>query len=153
MPLPPDSVRLASLASDPKRRHVIAARIVKVVALSCVIGLMAACSETTAPKASTAPPPVVKPVPAAMVSLAGSLDDMTQWFMQSFDDEATRTKFQDILSGLKGHLTSGNVTVCQQDVTAARGVLTSLSDVQQVETAPLGLALDAVQTTLDNVSQ
>jgi hypothetical protein len=133
------------------RRNVFfAPRAARVIAFSGAVALVAACTDSTAPPP---PPPVEPPVPPALVSVAASLDDMTQWWMPSLQDATVRTNLQEILAGLKGHLNGGKVTLCQQDVTSARGVLSSVSDVEQVETGPIGVALDVVQATLDGVSK
>jgi hypothetical protein len=87
-----------------------------------------------------------------MVSVAGELDGMTEMFMQTLDDDApNQAKLAGALSGLKGHLTAGNVLLCQQDVTAARGVIDSADAYHQIGLAPIGLALDVVVNVLNSI--
>lgn len=128
-------------------------RALQVIMVSGAIGLLAACSETTAPTANISPAPSATPIPAAMVNVANSLDDMTEWWMPSLQNDTERSKLQQILVGLKGHLNVGNLLNCKQDVTDARGALSRLSDAEQVETAPIGVALDVVQSALDGLSK
>ena len=127
--------------------------IARTIGVSGAIALLAACSDTTGPTANIPASPIATPIPAPMVNVANSLDDMTSWWMPSVQSETDRSNIQQILTGLKAHLNVGNVLVCQQDVTDARGALSRLSDSQQVETAPIGVALDIVQSTLDGLSK
>ena len=135
------------------RKKASSLRVARVFVLSGVIALFAACSETTAPIANTAASPSATPIPASMVNVANSLDDMTEWWMPSVEDVTERSNLQQILTGLKAHLNVGNSLLSQQDVTNARGALSRLSDSQQVETAPIGVALDIVQSALDGLSK
>jgi hypothetical protein len=54
---------------------------------------------------------------------------------------------------MKGHLRSGNTSLIQQDVTQARGIIGSLTYVQQVDVGPVTLALDVVQRAVDGSSK
>ena len=129
-------------------------RSMRIVATIAVIASLGACSEATAPEVAVVPAtPFEVPTPAAMIEVAGSLDDMTQWWMPSIDDETQRNNLQQTLTTLKSHLNAGNILLCQQDVTDARGALSKLSEAQQVETAPVGVALDIVQSLLDNLAK
>jgi hypothetical protein len=130
-------------------------RVVTAIAFAGVFVFAAACTDSTAPKEVTptpVTPPPETPVPAAMVSVAGELDGMTTQFMSSLDDDATnQAKLAGALSGLKGHLLAGNVLLCQQDVTAAHGIIDSLDDDHQIGLAPIGLALDVVVDVLSTI--
>jgi hypothetical protein len=146
-------LRRLTFAAPPMRRKIIAARIARVVALGSAAALLVACNEATAPTPQRTPPAPVAAVPAAMANVANSVDDMTEWWMPSIENESERSNLQQILTGLKSHLNVGNVLACQQEVSDARGALSRLSDSQQVETAPIGVALDIVQSALDGLSK
>ena len=126
------------------------------VALSCVC-ILAACEEITGPEVEAAAPPAPTFSQSGTVntlaSLSSSLDDMTMWSLATLQDNTQRGSLAGVLSGLKGHLKSGNAALCQEDVTKARGILAALPDVQQVELGHVGLALDVVQQSLDGGSQ
>jgi hypothetical protein len=126
----------------------------RAIASIAVIGALTACSETTSPEITQTPAtPIEGPAPAAMIEVAGALDDMTEWWMPSVADETERNNLQQTLTSLKSHLNAGKILLCQQDVTDARGALSRLSEAQQVETAPVGVALDNVQSLLDNLAK
>lgn len=130
-------------------------RVAMATVFAGVFVFAAACSDSTGPKEATpvTPPVTEAPVPAAMVSVAGDLDAMTGQFMQSLDDDTdNQARLAGALSGLKGHLTAGNVLLCQQDVTAARGVIDSLDDSHKIELSPIGLALDVVLDVLSRLT-
>jgi hypothetical protein len=142
---------MQSVRADRSTLHVARRRRVVIIG---VLGFVTGCSDTTAPKTTDiTPPPTEIPVPAAMVTVAGELDDMTQWWMSSIENQSELAKLQQTLTGLKAHLSAGNVVLCQQDITDTRGALAKLSEAQQVETAPIGVALDVVQSTLDGLSK
>ena len=130
-------------------------RFVKVVGLSSAVGMAGACSDVTAPApVEPSTMEVVAPVAnenaaRSMASLAGSLDDMTVWWMGSLEEGSQRGQFERMLAGLKGHLVSGKTQACLEDINEARGFLAKLSDKQQAETGALGVALDVIQATLE----
>ena len=131
-------------------------RVATAIAFAGVFVFAAACTDSTGPKEVTpvVPPVTEAPVPAAMVSVAGELDGMTGQFMQSLDDDAPNLeKLTGTLAGLKGHLIAGNVLLCQQDVTAAHGVIDSLDDTHQIALSPIGLALDVVIDVLSGLTK
>jgi hypothetical protein len=130
-------------------------RVVQLIALSGVFAL-AACEDVTAPlKEGPLPPPAVmlsQSASSKLESLGSSLDDMTGWSLLALPDGQGRANIIGKLNGLKGHLNSKQVAACQQDVTDARALLGSLSEVEQVEVGHVGLALDVVQAALDSIS-
>jgi hypothetical protein len=129
-------------------------RAMMVAAVSAIV-LVAACSDATGPEPvkPPEPTPTTPAVPAAMIAMAGDIDPMTEQFMPAVEDATAKSNLQGLLTGLKGHLTAGNVVLCQQDVTSARGVLSSLSDDQQVGVAPIGMALDVVDGLLTSLAK
>lgn len=132
----------------------VTSRIVTTGLLGAIV-FAAACSDATGPTPVTPPavtPPPVAVVPQVMIDMAGSIDPMTEWFLQWFEDQTAKSNIQGMLSGLKGHLSDGKVLLSQQDVTAVRGVLGSLDDTQRVELAPIDRAMDVVDELLTKVS-
>jgi hypothetical protein len=131
-------------------------RITRVVAMASVISL-AACQDVTGPESEAAVPSELRLAQSAstveLASLGNSLDDMTGWSLATLQDNNQRGNIVGVLNGMKGHLKSGNTSLIQQDVTQARGILTSLTDVQQVELGPVTLTLDIVQKALDGGSK
>ncbi|HUR00873.1 MAG TPA: hypothetical protein VM166_15595 [Gemmatimonadaceae bacterium] len=98
------------------------------------------------------PPTTGAPVPAAMIAVAAEIDGMTDQFMVSLDDDPTsKAKLSSALSALKGHLVAGNVPLCNEDVAIARGIIDSLDITNQIELAPVGLALDVVEKVLSTI--
>lgn len=126
------------------------------VTLSAVTAL--ACEDATAPEqaASTveqAPRFAQSASGDLLSSLGSNLDDMTGWSLAALPDSKGKANIVAILNGLKGHLNSGRIDACQQDVTDARAILGSLTDVQQVEVGHVGVALDLIQAALDSASK
>jgi hypothetical protein len=130
-------------------------RFVQIIAMSGVIAV-AACQDALAPEE-------VKPAELrmgqssaasdALATLSTDLDDMTGFSLAALPDDKGKANIVGVLHGLKGHLKSGSIAACQQDVTDARTWFGSLSDVQKVEVGHVGLALDVIQAALDNASK
>ena len=129
----------------------------RLVVLSAVLAL-AACEDPTAPEE---PALTVEQGPRLtqlasvdlLATLGTSLDDMTAWSLTALPDGNGKANVARILAGLKRHLGSASINACQQDVVDARAVLASLSGVQQVEAAHVGVALDVIQAALDGASK
>jgi hypothetical protein len=126
----------------------------KIFALSGVIA-MAACQDTTAPEE-------VKTAPALRMSqtatdelgnLSASLDDMTGWSLVALPDSQGRTNIVGLLNGLKGHLASGKIAACQQDIDDARAILGGLTENERTEIGAVGATLDLIQSALNKASQ
>ena len=129
-------------------------RVVQIIALSGVIA-MAACQDATAPQEVTKVPEMRLSQQAGdeLGSLSSSLDDMTGWSLAALPDARGRTNIVGILNGLKGHLASGSIAACQQDVDDARAFLGSLTQNEQTEIGAVGATLDLIQAALSNASQ
>ena len=132
-------------------------RIGQLAALSCVIAL-AACDDITAPEEATAPAASSPAPPQSSVNrelgeFGSSLDDITGWALVSIADSKGLASIAGILNSLKGHLASGKIAACQQDVTDARAFLGSLTENEQVELGGVGVTLDVIQSVLDRASQ
>jgi len=123
----------------------------------CGVFAMAACQDVTAPEKVEAVAPELRMSQESakdeIASLASNLDDFTGWSLAALPDAKGKANIVGILNGLKGHLNSGKITACQQDVTDARAILGSLSEVEQVEVGSIGVALDVIQAALDKASQ
>jgi hypothetical protein len=130
-------------------------RMAQVIALSSVIAI-AACNDVTAPDGVEAAAPELVAAQSATVTdlkyLSTSLDDMTGWSLITLGEGEARTKIVGILNGLKGHLASGKVDLCQDDVTKGRAWYESLSDSEQGEQGNISVTLDLIQSVLDNAS-
>ena len=137
--------------------RVFRSRVTQLIALGGVI-TTGACHDATGPQSVTAAKTlaVASAQSAAAVDeltgLGSSLDDMTNWSLASLPDGKGRESIVGILNGLKGHLKSGKIEACQEDVTAARGFIESLSEQQQIEIGAVGVTLDLIQSALDRVS-
>jgi hypothetical protein len=126
-----------------------------VIVLSAVVAL-AGCEDVTAPQEEvTAAPELRLSATAAdeLGSLSSSLDDMTGWSLAALPNAQGKANIVGILNGLKGHLASGKIAACQQDVTDARAILGSLTENEQVEIGGVGATLDLIQAALDKASQ
>jgi hypothetical protein len=126
-------------------------RVAKMVALSGAIA-MAACEDITAPEETATAAPELRLAQSSAADVLGSLSDaldsMTGWSLTTLDGDPRQGSIVGVLNGMKGHLKSGNVGLIQQDVTQARGILSSLTFEQQVETGPVGVALDVVEQAI-----
>jgi hypothetical protein len=136
--------------------HSVRLRAVRHVVL-CGVFTLAACQDVTAPEKVEAVPQALslsqQSAQDELASLASNLDDFTGWSLAALPDAKGRTNIVGILNGLKGHLSSGKIAACQQDVTDARAILGSLTEVQQIEVGSVGVALDVIQAALDKASQ
>jgi hypothetical protein len=123
----------------------------------CGVFALAACQDVTAPEQVEAVPQALRMSQSAaadeIASLASNLDDFTGWSLAALPNAQGKANIVGILNGLKGHLSSGKIAACQQDVTDARAILGSLTEVQQVEVGSIGVALDVIQAALDKASQ
>jgi hypothetical protein len=145
------------MRSTPNPTLISPRRIAQLIALSGVIAL-AACQDVTAPEQVTALDASSlrfsqSSVTDELKDLGSSLDDMTGWSLVVLPDGQGRTRIVGLLNGLKGHLASGKIEACQQDVTDARAYLGSLTENDQVELGNIGVTLDLIQYTLDKASQ
>ena len=130
-------------------------RFVQIVAMSGVIAI-AACQDATAPEGVQKAAPELRMSQTGtdeLGSLSSSLDDMTGWSLAALPDARGRTNIVGILNGLKGHLASGQIAACQQDVDGARAFLGTLTQNEQTEIGAVGATLDLIQAALNNASQ
>ena len=133
-------------------------RVARMIALSGVI-TTGACHDATGPQSATpAKTLAVAPSQSAatideLTSLSSSLDDMTNWSLASLSDSKGRESIVGILNGLKGHLKSGKIEACQEDVTAARGFIESLNEQEQIEIGAVGVTLDLIESALDRAAK
>jgi len=116
---------------------------------------IAACQDATAPEKVEAAPSLRLSQTSGnvMAGLGDNLDDMTSWSLVALPDGDGHTNIVGLLNGLKGHLKSGKVAACQQDIADARAFLGTLTDVQQVEVGQVGVALEYIKSALDSISQ
>jgi hypothetical protein len=132
-------------------------RLARVIALSGVIAI-AACQDATAPDEIA---PAEAPAALSLTqnsadelsSLSSNLDDMTGWSLAGFADARGKQNIIGVLNGLKGHLASGKIDACQQDVDAARDWFSKLSENDQTELGGIGVTLDLIQQALNKASQ
>ena len=123
----------------------------------CGVFTMAACQDVTSPEQVSAVPQALSLTQQSsadeLATLGANLDDITGWSLAALPNQQGQTNIVGILNGLKGHLSSGKIAACQQDITDARAILGSLTEVQQVEVGSVGVALDVIQAALDKASQ
>lgn len=130
-------------------------RFVQIIAMSGVIAI-AACQDATAPEEVKAAPELRMSSQSSsdeLGTLSTNLDDMTGFSLAALPDGNGKANIVGVLNGLKGHLKSGSIAACQQDVNNARAWFGGLTDVQKVEVGHVGLALDVIQNALDGVSK
>jgi hypothetical protein len=135
--------------------QILRSRIARVIALSAIV-VVAGCEDVTAPNEEVSTAPELRLSAAAtdeLGSLGSSLDDMTGWSLAALPNAQGKANIVGILNGLKGHLASGKIAACQQDVADARAILGSLSQNEQVEIGGVGATLDLIQAALDKASQ
>lgn len=116
---------------------------------------MAACQDVIAPDQVAKVPELRLSSQATadqLATLGANLDDMTSWSLAALPDGDGKANIVTVLGSLKQHLTSGSIAACQQDVKDARGFLTALNDVQEVDLGAVGLALDVVQQAIDSTT-
>jgi hypothetical protein len=132
-------------------------RIAQVFALGGLI-TTASCKDATAPERVQKPGVPTPSLAQAVVgddlgALGSSLDDMTAWSLASLPDGKGRQNIVGILEGLRGHLKTGKLSACQQDITDARNFIDSLNEQQRVEIGAVGVTLDVIQSALDKAAQ
>jgi hypothetical protein len=119
---------------------------------------MAACQDATAPDEIA---PAEAPAALSLTqnsadelgALSSNLDDMTGWSLAGFADARGKQNIIGVLNGLKGHLASGKIAACQQDVDLARDWFSKLSENDQTELGGIGVTLDLIQSALNKASQ
>ena len=129
-------------------------RVIQILAMSGVIAV-AACQDATAPEEVKAAPELRMSQQSsdALGTLSSNLDDFTGFSLAALPDGNGKANIVGVLNGLKGHLKSGSIAACQQDVDNARSWFNGLSDTQKVEQGSVGLALDVIQAALDGASK
>ena len=130
-------------------------RFAQIIALSGVIAIVA-CQDVTAPEEAKVPELRMGQSSAAgdaLGTLSSNLDDMTGFSLAALPDSKGKANIVGVLNGMKGHLNSGSIAACQQDVTDARAWFGSLSEVEKVEVGHVSLALDVIQAALDGASK
>ena len=130
-------------------------RFLQIIAMSGVIAI-AACQDATAPEEVKSAPELRMSSQASsdeLGTLSSNLDDFTGFSLAALPDGNGKANIVGVLNGLKGHLKSGSIAACQQDVNDARSWFGGLSDVQKVEVGSVGLALDVIQAALDGASK
>jgi len=130
-------------------------RFLQIIAMSGVIAI-AACQDATAPEEVQSAPQLRMSSQSSsdeLGTLSTNLDDMTGFSLAALPDGNGKANIVGVLNGLKGHLKSGSIAACQQDVNDARSWFGGLSDVQKVEVGSVGLALDVIQAALDGASK
>jgi hypothetical protein len=137
-----------------RRKVFSGARIARVAIAAGGLLAIAACQDATAPEKIESPSLRLSNSQGnVMANLGDNLDDMTSWSLVALPDGDGHTNIVGLLNGLKGHLKSGKVAACQQDIADARAFLGTLSDVQQVEVGQVGVALEYIKSALDSISQ
>ena len=132
-----------------------AARLYQIIALTGVITI-AGCQDATAPEEIQKAGPELRlsqQSSDALGTLSSNLDDFTGFSLAALPDGNGKANIVGVLNGLKGHLKSGSIAACQQDVDNARSWFNGLSDQQKVEQGAVGLALDVIQASLDGASK
>jgi hypothetical protein len=131
-------------------------RLMQIIAMSGVIAI-AACQDATAPEEVKAGPELRMSTQSsnsdALGVLSTNLDDFTGFSLAALPDGSGKANIVGVLNGLKGHLKSGSIAACQQDVDNARAWFGGLTDVQKVEVGSVGVALDVIQSALDGASK
>ena len=130
-------------------------RLFQTFAMSGVIAI-AACQDATAPEEIQKAGPELRMSQTSsdeLGTLSANLDDFTGFSLAALPDGNGKANIVGVLNGLKGHLKSGSIAACQQDVNDARSWFNGLSDQQKTEQGAVGLALDVIQASLDNASK
>jgi hypothetical protein len=119
---------------------------------------MAACQDATAPDEIA---PAEAPAALSLTqnsadelgALSSNLDDLSGWSVAGFAVARGKQNIIGVLTGLKGHLASGKIAACQQDVDLARDWFSKLSENDQTELGGIGVTLDLIQSALNKASQ
>jgi hypothetical protein len=123
----------------------------RVIAMAGVIAFAAACTDTTTPQKVATPTPETPatPAPTTPLGLLGaSLETETTNFLPGMHDDTARADLQAALNTLGVDLVANNVSASTKDLATCRGMIAVVDDVQQVELAPISLALDVVELAL-----
>src|SRR5260221_9527435 len=122
-------------------------RFLQIIAMSGVIAI-AACQDATAPEEVKAAPELRMSSQSSsdeLGTLSTNLDDMTGFSLAALPDGNGKANIVGLLNGLKGHLKSGSIAACQQDVNDARAWFGGFTRVQKGAGAHVSLAIDGVQ--------
>jgi hypothetical protein len=126
------------------------ARIARAVAIGSVV-VFAACTDTTTPQkvATSTPETPATPAPLTPLGMIGeSLETETTAFLVGMHDDTDRANLQAALNTLGVDLVANNVAASTKDLATCRGLIAAVDEGQQVELAPISLALDIVELAL-----
>jgi hypothetical protein len=138
---------------QPKRKTnlSVGSRFQALTAIACFVA-MVGCGEPTGPRTLSYES---KPGPEQIVSgiavLAAELHDAADVFAQGVTDTALRGKAELAVNRLADQLLAGKVASSRAAIAQARSLIANSDDVEAIELAPVGLALDYIEGRLNEI--
>ena len=121
------------------------------IAIACFVTITS-CGEPTGPRTVCCQS---EPQPEQTVSglavLAPELHDAADVFAQGAEDKDVRSKAELAVNHLADELLSGKVQSSRAALFQARLLLASLNDIQAIDLAPVGLALDYIERRMNEI--
>ena len=139
-------VRWSAEPTWPMRRYGV--RFSRLLAFSCVLGILACADATSPDDATDASEPASAPsgpVTSSLQSIGATLVDATDWVLVVITDDDTRLKVRSAISSLAEHLVAGQNAQAKEDVNGLRAALVSLGDLGPA-LGPIGVALDQIDS-------
>ena len=123
-------------------------RIPAAIAIVCFLA-MTACGEPTGPRTFVAPKP--EQTVNGLAVLAAELHDAADVFADGVSDATVRGQAMLAVNRLADQLLAGRVTPSRATLAQARSLVANVSDVQAIELAPVGLALDYIEGRINEI--
>ena len=124
-------------------------RFSRLVAVSCVLGILACADATSPDDATDASEPASGPsgpvTSSQLQSIGATLVDATDWVLVAITDDDARLKVRSAISALAEHLVAGQNAQAKEDVNGLRAALVSLGDLGPA-LGPIGVALDQIDS-------
>ena len=121
------------------------------IAIACFVAITS-CGEPTGPRTmccQTEPRP--EQIVSGLAVLAPELHDAADVFAQGAEDKDLRSKAELAVNRLADELLSGKVQSSRAALFQARLLLASLNDIQAIDLAPVGLALDYIERRMNEI--
>jgi len=131
-------------------------RLVQGIALVAVFGL-AACQDSTAPteKEMAAPesPEEARNYVGPFAAFAAELDDATVMFLPSMTNDEARAKLSVSLDALAQSLVDSKYAATRAEIMTSRALLAAVDEEQAFELLPISMAVDLVESKLDEAGK
>lgn len=126
----------------------VASRIQALTAIACFVA-MVGCGEPTGPRTFVEPKP--EQTVNGLAVLAAELHDAADVFAEGVSDATVRGQAELAVNRLADQFLAGKVSPSRAALAQARTLVANANDVEAIELAPVGLALDYIEGRMNEI--